>query len=314
MAMSWDASKSAIGSEVTSAGIRPPNYRLPASTHVGKVRLAVSDLDASIAFYSGVVGLRVVSREGNLARLGAQTTNQILLELEGVPGVRPILHGKRLGLYHSAFLLPSREDLSSFVQHLRQLRVPFAAGDHLVSEAIYLTDPDGLEVEVYADRPRELWHYSGSQLRMGTMAVDFDSLPQVAPDSWKGTRSGTTVGHMHFYVGDLEAASVFYHEGLGLDIMVQIPSALFTSAGGYHHHVGLNLWAAGSPVAGETDARLLSWELILPDEIDVSHALQSLRTNGFEEKTDADGRTMVTDPWGITVALVSKNQHQQGKP
>ena len=236
--MAWTANEQATKGDVTSPGIHPPGYRLPASTHVGKVRLAVSDLEASIGFYSGVIGLAVLSRKGNLAHLGPQGSDQVLLELEALSGVRPIAYGKRLGLYHTAFLLPSREDLSSFVQHLRKLRVPFAAGDHTVSEAIYLTDPDGLEVEVYADRPRETWQYSGSQLRMGTMAVDFASLPKVAPDSWYGAPAGTTVGHMHFYIGGIEQAVRFYHSGLGLDIMAQIPSALFTSAGGYHHHVG----------------------------------------------------------------------------
>ena len=302
--MAWTENEQVTKDDVTSPGIHPPGYRLPASTYVGKVRLAVSDLEAAIGFYSGVIGLAVLNRDGNLAQLGPHGSAQILLELEALPGVQPILYGKRLGLYHTAFLLPTREDLSSFVQHLRKLRVPFAAGDHLVSEAIYLTDPDGLEVEVYADRPRDTWSYSGSQLRMGTQAVNFASLPAVAPDCWQGAPAGTTVGHMHFYIGDVERAASFYHSGLGLDIMVQIPSALFTSAGGYHHHVGLNVWAAGSPVASETDARLLSWELVLPDSAEVSKAAKSLRANGFTESQYPDGTTTITDPWGITVALV----------
>ena len=313
--MAWIANEEARKSEsgVPSPGVHPSQYRLPASTHVGKVRLAVSDLEASIGFYSGVIGLTVLSREGNLARLGGQSTGKqstgkVLLELESLPGVQPILDGKRLGLYHTAFLLPSREDLSSFVQHLRQLGVPFAAGDHLVSEAIYLSDPDGLEVEVYADRPRQTWRYTGSQLRMGTQAVDFASLPRVTADSWHGAPAGTIVGHIHFYVGDLEQATSFYHESLGLDIMVKIPTALFTSAGGYHHHVGLNVWAAGSPIAGPTDARLLSWELVLPDAAEIITTVESLHANGFAASQDENGRTIVTDPWGITVALVPESQ------
>jgi catechol 2,3-dioxygenase len=109
---------------------------------------------------------------------------------------------------------------------------------------------------------------------------------------------------MHFYVGDMEQAASFYRSGLGLDIMVQMPSALFTYAGGYHHHVGLNIWAAGSPVASETDARLLSWELVLPDATEITNAVESLSGNGFAESQDVNRRTVITDPWGLTVALV----------
>jgi len=287
-----------------SVGIHPSPYRLPSSAHVGKVRLAVSDVELSIRFYRDIIGLAVLNREATIAALGAHGDSRVLLELEQQPGVQPIAERSRLGLYHTAFLLPTREDLSNFVQHLWKHNVPFAAGDHFVSEALYLVDPDGLDVEVYADRPRSQWQYVGRQLRMGTTAVRFDQLPKVAPDSWKGAPAATTVGHVHFYIGDLNAAREFYCTALGLDVTVEFPTALFTSAGGYHHHVGLNIWAQGSPVASPNDARLLFWELALPDTDEVTRVSETMRKAGYSETLAANGAVAFTDPSGITMALV----------
>jgi catechol 2,3-dioxygenase len=282
-------------------------YRLPASTRVGRVRLAVSNLERSIAFYRDVIGLAVLKREGAFAQLGGQGDANILLELEQQPDVQPIAERSRLGLYHTAFLLPTRGDLSRFVQHLLKLKVPFGAGDHWVSEAMYLTDPDGLEVEVYADRPRSQWPGGGLPLKMGTQAVRFDELLAVSPDPavrWQGAPAGTTVGHVHLYIGDLQRATNFYVEGLGLDVVVKIPSALFTSAGGYHHHVGVNAWAAGSPPASDRDARLLFWELALPNAVEIDRVAASLVSAGYAESISSHGARSFTDPWGIHVAFV----------
>jgi catechol 2,3-dioxygenase len=208
-------------------------------------------------------------------------------------------------LYHTAFLLPSREDLSSFVLHLRDQNISFGAGDHIYSEALYLVDPDGLSVEVYADRPKSQWIYDEAEIVGATDPVRFAELPAVAPGSWKGAPKGTTVGHVHLYVGDLQVAAQFYNAGLGLDIVTwRYPGALFTSAGGYHHHVGLNVWAAGSPRASERDSRLLFWELVLPDEDTCERAIESLRVAGYSEGNTLRGAKVVTDPWGITVSLV----------
>jgi catechol 2,3-dioxygenase len=290
---------------VDTPGIPPPNYRLPASAHVGGVRLAVSDLDRSVSFYRDVVGLALLAKDDATATLSGHDSPQPLLELSALPGVRPIQPGSRLGLYHTAFLLPSRRDLASFVQHLRQIGVPFAGGDHLYSEAIYLTDPDGLDVEVYADRPREGWKTEGRELLSGTSAVNFRELATLA-GQWAGAPAGTTVGHIHLYIGDLKQAADFYHAALGLDIMTwRFPGALFTSAGGYHHHVGLNVWAAGAPPATADDARILHWELVLPSREDVDRTAASLIAAGYSPDA-AIGKSTFTDPWGITVALVSR--------
>ncbi len=289
--------------DTTSFGIHPPTFRLPATARIGRVRLAVSQLARSVHFYSEVIGLAVLEIDGKIAKLGAQDSKLVLLELEELPGVHAIGRQTRLGLYHTAFLLPSRPALSSFVQHLRQDGIEFGAGDHLYSEAIYLVDPDGLSVEVYADRPRSAWVVENGELVSAADPVRFETFPAVAPDSWRGAPAGTTMGHVHFYVGDLEQAKKFYHSGLGLDITTwRYPGALFTSAGGYHHHVGLNVWVANSPVASNEDSRLLFWEILLPDRDEVHRAAESLVRAGYPPLQESNGLTF-RDPWGITVAL-----------
>ncbi len=289
-------------------GISPSTYRLPSQAHVGRVRLAVSNLDRSIDFYTRVIGLRAISSQDSLAQLAPQASDRILLELRQMPGVRPIEPGSRLGLYHTAFLLPTRDDLGRFVRHLYHNDVPFGAGDHLYSEALYLTDPDGLTVEVYADRARSTWQIDGSELVSATHPVHLGELAELSHEPWQGAPTATTVGHIHLYVGDLKPAASFYYEALGLDLVTwRYPGALFLSAGGYHHHVAVNTWAAGSPAASDTDARLLFWELVLPSSHDVSEVAASLNAAGFAPSQSPDGATVFTDPWGIRVALVTES-------
>ncbi len=286
----------------------PPGYRLPDATHVGRVRLAVSKLERAVAFYSEIIGLAVLDHgaDTKLARLGAHGDQRVLLELDELPGVKPLGKQMRLGLYHTAFLLPSREALSGFVQYLTKRRVPFASSDHAVSEALYLTDPDGLTVEVYADRPRSLWPIRNGQIQGGVEPLRFNELPAVGPDSWHGAPAGTAVGHVHFFVNDLRKAAAFYHVGLGLDhAMWPLPSAMFLSAGGYHHHVGTNIWAAGSSVASVTDARLLFWELTLPDAEEIERAAASMTKAGFLEDPSSEGARAFTDSCGISVHLTT---------
>jgi catechol 2,3-dioxygenase len=288
-------------------GIYPPAYRLPSTAHVGRIRLAVSNLNRSIDFYTRIIGLLVLSSDDSMARLAPHDSSCVLLELNQIPGVHPIQPGSRLGLYHPAFLLPAREELGRFVRHLHNSSVPFGAGDHLYSEALYLTDPDGLTVEVYADRDRSTWQVDGRELVSATNPVRLGELAELSNEPWVGMPPATTVGHIHFYVGNLKQAATFYHEALGLDLITwRYPGALFLSAGGYHHHVAVNTWAAASPSATEADARLLSWELVLPTAHDVSQAAASLRRAGIEPQASLAGDPVFTDPWGISMALVSQ--------
>lgn len=287
-----------------TVGIRPPHYSLPDATHVGAVTLAVSNLDRSIAFYQGVIGLSILQQEHASADLGIGTT--VLVKLRQMPGVQPIGRRTRLGLYHTAFLLPSRSSLGSFLQHLHRNKIPYGAGDHIYSEALYLVDPDGLSVEVYADRPRNTWKTSGQELLSATNPVDIAGVIAVSDGEWKGAPAGTTIGHVHLYIGDLEKAARFYHQAVGFTVMTwSYSGALFISAGGYHHHVGLNVWAAGSPVAGPGDARLLSWELVVPNTDEIEAIQKNLARLGWDFTRNDDSSLTATDPWGITVHIVA---------
>lgn len=177
---------------MASAGIHPPKYRLPAQTRMGRVRLAVSDLQQSRDFYTGVIGLTVISanadQDPSLTQLGVQGSDEILLELQSLPTAHAIGHQTRLGLYHAAYLLPSREALSSFIQHLNAQGVPFGASDHLYSQSVYLTDPDGFSVEVYADRPRGEWKFEGEELLTGVFRFTCPSCQRSLQEAGTGLR------------------------------------------------------------------------------------------------------------------------------
>lgn len=286
-------------------GIAPPGYRLPDATRLGRVRLQVAELARSLAYYERVVGLGVVSRTPSSAELGA-ADGAVIVELHELPGATPVPHNGRLGLYHFAILLPDRPALGSFVAHLAAIGVRAGMSDHLVSEAVYLTDPDGLGIEVYADRPRSEWERDGRQLRMATEPLDVPAvIAAAAGKPWQGIPAGTRLGHVHLFVADLDAGERFYHDGLGFDKVVwSYPGALFLSAGGYHHHLGTNTWARHASPATARDARLLDWEVVLPAATDVSAAAASLAGQGAAMQWDAAGAA-VRDPWGTTVRLTA---------
>jgi catechol 2,3-dioxygenase len=287
-------------------GIHPEGFRLPAEARIGRVELQVADLERSLGYYRDVLGFRVLERGDGHAALGAEGGDAALVVLREKPGVRPVPRRGLLGLYHFAVLLPDRAALGRFLAHLRQIGTHAGMSDHFVSEAIYLTDPDGLGIEVYADRPREAWVQLGPELAMATEPLDAaDVIRAAGGEPWTGMPAGTTIGHVHHYVGDIEQAAGFYHRGLGFDVVVwSYPGALFVSAGGYHHHVGMNTWAAGAPAATDGDARLLHWELLLPDAGAVDAVAESLRAAGFTPAPAESGWT-ARDPWGIAVRIAT---------
>src|SRR5262245_59524030 len=225
--------------DTMTVGIQPPGYRLPGQARIGRVRLQVSDLTRSLAYYTDVLGFTVSMREGDIAVLA--TTDAVpLVELQERKGSRPVPRHGRLGLYHFAILLPDRQALGRFLAHLAEVGAYAASADHLVSEAIYLTDPDGLGIEVYADRPRAQWEINGREIAMATEPLDLRGLVRAGGgERWAGMPPGTTIGHVHFHVATLSEAEAFYHSALGFHKVVwSYPGALFLSAGGYHHHVG----------------------------------------------------------------------------
>ncbi|MFL5560156.1 MAG: VOC family protein [Gemmatimonadaceae bacterium] len=287
-------------------GVAPPGYRLPEATRLGRVRLQVADLARSLSYYERVLGLRVLSRDESSASLGAAGEATPIVELRERPGATPVPHNGRLGLYHFAILLPDRAALGAFVAHLGAIGVRAGMSDHLVSEAIYLTDPDGLGIEVYADRPRSTWRHEARQLVMATETLDVNDVVAAANGvPWSGMPAGTRLGHVHLFVADLQAGERFYHVGLGFDKVVwSYPGALFLSAGGYHHHLGTNTWARHASPATEHDARLLDWDIVLPAATDVSAAAASLATQGVAVQWDTTGAA-AADPWGTTLRLTT---------
>lgn len=218
---------------------------LPADAHIGRVSLTVSDLERSKRFYTDLLGFDV---SGNLL---APPGGRVLIELHEQKGAIPKPR-RSTGLYHFAILVPSRAALGRSLRRLADQRWPLTgAADHLVSEALYLDDPDGLGIEIYRDRPRETWRITSGELAMATDPLDLQSIADEAgaETSWAGLEAGTVTGHVHLHVSHLDTAEAFYCDGIGLDVMMRgYPGALFVSAGGYHHHLGLNVWTGiGAP-------------------------------------------------------------------
>jgi catechol 2,3-dioxygenase len=281
-------------------GVAPPGFRLPDDTHIGAVRLLVSDLERSLDYYQQVLGMRVQDRSGTTAVLGPHDDERSLVRIETRPGVRHARRGA-LGLFHFALLLPERAALGRFAGHLSRIGARVGMADHLVSEALYLADPDGLGIEVYADRPRSEWRQRGRELAMATDPLDVRDLVAAGGGrEWNGMSPGSLMGHVHLHVGDLAMAEAFFHAALGLDKIVwSYPGALFFSAGGYHHHLATNVWA-DEPAPADDEARLLEWELIIPSGADA--AAQSLRAAGVDVG-EAAGEWTAVDPWGTPVRL-----------
>jgi catechol 2,3-dioxygenase len=233
---------------------------------LGPVHLIVSDLDASVGFYQDAIGLQVHERSDADATLGTEA-GEPLLVLAGEPGARRA--GRHAGLYHVALLYPSRDELARALQRLAVTRTPIeGASDHGVSEAIYLSDPDGNGLELYRDRPREQWPaptQPGEKVRMYTEPLDLQALyDTVAADPpRRHAAPGLTIGHVHLHVNDLPAAVAFYTGELGLDLMTMFgDQAAFLSWDGYHHHIGLNTWRGvgipGVPASGVVGLRHLT--------------------------------------------------------
>jgi catechol 2,3-dioxygenase len=305
---------SSDGAVIHGYGIAPPGYRLPDDLRLGRVVLQVEELQRSLPYYGRTLGLRVVDRAGGVAALAAAGDDRVLVELRARPGAAPVPRRGRIGLYHFAILLPDRAALGRFAAHLAEAGVHAGASDHLVSEALYLQDPDGLGIEVYADRPRSEWRQVERQLVMATEPLNLADLTDAAGgERWDGMPAGTRVGHVHLHVGDIHRAAAFYHEGMGFDKMVwSYPGALFLAAGGYHHHLGVNTWAAGSPAATAEDARLVEWEVVLPSGREVVAAARSLEEHGYAVDRGEDDDVLAMDPWDIAVRLTSEAAHRPG--
>lgn len=285
-------------------GIKPEGYRLPEQTHIGAVTLQVSDIERSLVFYRDFLGFSEIARDATAIKLGVDGRPLVALR----SGANGPLRQRRLGLYHFAILLPERAALGRALEHLVSSGLQPGASDHLVSEALYISDPDGLGIEIYRDRPRAEWKATGRQLNMATDPLDFDSVIAAGDgQAWQGMPSGTIIGHVHLHVGDIETAKAFYHNAVGLDVMVwSYPGALFLAAGGYHHHLGTNTWAGARATAPESnEPQLLAWQLVLPAPTDVAAAAANITSQGFAATPEEPGGSVATDPWGTALQLVA---------
>jgi len=225
---------------------------------IGAVGLKARDLSRLTDFYTSAIGLQVIDRDQKTARLGAGGVT--LLELEAAPNASPD-DPRTAGLYHTAFLQPTRGDLARWLVHVARTRVPLSgASDHLVSEAIYLDDPEGNGIEVYRDRLPQEWRWNGDRIQMATDRLDLDNLAADSGNtSYAGAPDGLRVGHIHLRVGDLAPTQKFYCDALGLDPTAGRGGALFMSSGRYHHHVGSNVWHSAGAGRRDDDRAGLAW-------------------------------------------------------
>jgi len=279
---------------------------LHADTRLGYVHLTVSDLESSVAFYHRALGFQVHRQEDSKAYLGAGQDDLLLLTENAAAVYVP----RRTGLYHFAILTPSRLVLAKVLQNLIETETPLQGGaDHLVSEALYLSDPDGNGIEIYRDRPRSDWEYENGILKMGTEPLDYQGiLAELGDDdgSWTGLEVETRLGHMHLHVADLEHATNFYEKVLGFDfLLTYMGTASFLSAGGYHHHIGLNTWngvEAPPPPPDAVGLRYFTVQLANGDEREqLVNLLEKAEVN-FEELKEG---FFVRDPSQNGILFVS---------
>lgn len=277
-------------------------------THMGLLSLTVGDLVKQLAFYRDVMGFALLSENKGHAVLGVGTTPLLVLhELPGAPAFPP----NATGLYHFAILLPTRADLGRWLLHLVESGYPLSgASDHLVSEALYLSDPEGNGIEVYRDRAREEWPRRDGAIQMATDPLDLRALVnevQAEPHAWQGLPEGTRLGHMHLQVADIPTARRFYSEVLGFDVVVDMErwGALFVSAGGYHHHLGLNTWQSrGGRPAPEGSGGLRYFTIVLPDAEALASVLARLQAEGVPYREE-NGSVVFEDPWRNQVVLTT---------
>lgn len=279
-------------------------HRKP-NTFVKRVDLRVADFNRSLAFYQNVIGFQVLQQSERKAVLTADGQTGILT-IEQPDDVIP-KQNRTTGLYHFALLLPDRHELGKVFKHLLDIGYPLQGGsDHLVSEALYLADPDGNGIEIYADRPSESWHWSDGEVSMSTEPLNVESLlAEGKGEYWGKLPKNTIMGHIHLHVSDLRKSEEFYCAGLGFDIVCRYGnSALFISTGKYHHHIGLNTWnGVGAPKPPENSVGLIQFSLAFPDENVRESAVGRLKQLGYQvsEKND---HFYTIDPSGNQIQLV----------
>jgi catechol 2,3-dioxygenase len=282
-----------------------PTFANQTPMRVGMVTLRVRNLDLVTDYYRDAIGLTVMQRTPTGARLGAGGVP--LLDLSRRANA-PAEARNAAGLYHTAFLMPTRKDLARWLVHAASNKVPLSGfADHLVSESVYLDDPEGNGIEVYADRAPENWKWDGTTVAMATDPLDIDGLMTLTnsriPD-YAGAPEGLRIGHMHLRVGDLEQADRFYGGVIGFDPTRKRTGAAFLSSGRYHHHLGINVWQSAGAGRRDDAATGLAWfslEVAKPEMLEAQE--QRLRQAGAPAAAISNG-IETADPWGTKVRLV----------
>jgi catechol 2,3-dioxygenase len=263
-----------------------------APLEISRVALTVHDLPAVADFYRRTLGLADLSKSSNRVALGAG--DRVLLELIADPAARRA-SPREAGLFHTAFLMPSRPALARWLIHAANSGVQLqGASDHLVSEAIYLADPEGNGIEVYVDRPRDRWHGPDGKIKMATERLDLNALARDADAPWSGAPEGMAIGHVHLQVGAIPEAEAFYAGLLGLKVMAHYPGANFYGSGGYHHHIATNVWNSRGAGPREQPSTGLA-ELVLAVD-----AAEQAAIHGH------GGSDLMQDPWGTAITLEPK--------
>lgn len=267
---------------------------------IGTVHLNVRNLDKMLAFYEHNIGLQVHDRQGKTTRLGAGGHD--LLVLTESPDKN--FNRSVTGLFHFAILVPDAAQLAKTLKHFAETQTPLQGmSDHVVSEAIYLADPEGNGIEVYRDRPREDWYRNG-EFQLGTLPLDVGCLMQnITPENatWEGLPSGTIMGHIHLHVSDVSQNQAFYQNILGMNVMVNMGSATFMSYDGYHHHLGANVWGGRIPRTGD-EYGLQKYELHLQDNHHPDNILAVAESQGIAI-AESDGAYVLRDPSNNQIVL-----------
>ncbi|AOV08031.1 VOC family protein [Sporosarcina ureilytica] len=275
------------------------------NTFVGQVNINVTNLESALTFYQEIIGFQVLEQTARKAVLTTDGQTGLLI-LEQPVNVIP-KEGRSSGLYHFALLLPTRADLSIFLRHLLKTGYKFGASDHKVSEAIYITDPDGNGIEIYRDRPSSEWTWSNGKVTMMTDPLDGDSLLEESTADWNGLPADTIMGHIHLHVSDLQKAEEFYKNALGFSIVSHYPQASFTSTGGYHHHIALNTWqGVGVPAPKQNSVGLNWYTLVFPSEEVRGQVIEQLQKIGAPVLAENDV-FMTEDPSGNKIRLCLNN-------
>lgn len=279
-------------------------YHTKPTTFVGHVKIKVQKLERSLQFYQEILGFDILEQTESTAKLTTDGKTSIL-SLEQPEGIMP-KQGGTTGLYHFAILLPKQSDLANIVLHLVENGIRFGSSDHLVSEALYLHDPDGNEIEIYRDREPSEWNWHGEEVDMTVDPLNFENLLKFAtPEQpWKKMPAETVMGHIHLHVSELRKTEEFYVEGLGMDVVNRYGSqALFLSYGGYHHHIGTNTWnGVGAPAPLQNSVGLETFTLIFDNEEVRAQTIANLKRIGAEVVESGNG-IITYDPSGIAIEL-----------